>query len=231
MKNLLEKMAQAQKQNQAFNIVAVGDSVTNGSFRDDKDFECVWHARLRRLLNGIFPDLRINMINSGIDGDNAAGVLRRLEEDVLCYRPGLVILCIGLNDITAPAEKFLGTVSQIAARVAQSGADLIYLTPNCTVSRVQEEEIRKLFGADWAVELAHGLAERQNSGVTDTFFEKAAKSAAAAGAVVCDAYRAWKALSDAGVDTTKLLANGINHPTREMHAVFAALLLETMLLK
>ena len=39
----------------------------------------------------------------------------------------------------------------------------------------------------------------------------------------------WKLLSQNGVDTTALLANGINHPSREMAWMFAYSLLETMM--
>ena len=48
-------------------------------------------------------------------------------------------------------------------------------------------------------------------------------------AAVCDCYAKWKLLSQNGVDTTALLANGINHPSREMAWMFAYSLLETMM--
>ena len=40
------------------------------------------------------------------------------------------------------------------------------------------------------------------------------------GVPVCDCYSQWKALSKTQ-DTTMLLANRINHPTKEMHQLFA----------
>ena len=40
------------------------------------------------------------------------------------------------------------------------------------------------------------------------------------GITVCDCYAQWKELSKTQ-DVTMLLANRINHPTREMHALFA----------
>ena len=46
---------------------------------------------------------------------------------------------------------------------------------------------------------------------------------------VCDCYAKWKKLYDGGVDITELLANKINHPTREMNWLFAYSLVETML--
>ena len=42
---------------------------------------------------------------------------------------------------------------------------------------------------------------------------------------VCDCYAKWKELAKTQ-DTTMLLANRINHPTKEMHELFAQSLFE-----
>lgn len=52
--------------------------------------------------------------------------------------------------------------------------------------------------------------------------------AADCGVKVCDCHARWQKLRAAGVDTTALLSNRINHPTREMHDLFAVSLLETI---
>ena len=46
---------------------------------------------------------------------------------------------------------------------------------------------------------------------------------------VCDCYAIWKKLEMSGVNTTELLANKLNHPTRQMHWMFAYELVRTML--
>jgi hypothetical protein len=45
---------------------------------------------------------------------------------------------------------------------------------------------------------------------------------------VCDCYALWKTLYKSGVDVTELLANKINHPTRDMNWMFAYELVKTM---
>ena len=45
---------------------------------------------------------------------------------------------------------------------------------------------------------------------------------------VCDVYAKWKKMESYGTDTTLLLGQGLNHPTREMHHLFAYSILETM---
>ena len=49
------------------------------------------------------------------------------------------------------------------------------------------------------------------------------------GAAVADTYADWQAMERSGVDTTALLANHINHPARDMHALFVHRILEQLL--
>ena len=70
------------------------------------------------------------------------------------------------------------------------------------------------------IEYAAITAEVQNSGRMDTYMESACQLAESMGISVCDCYSEWKKLSETQ-DTTMLLANRINHPTREMHKLFA----------
>ena len=46
---------------------------------------------------------------------------------------------------------------------------------------------------------------------------------------VADAYAEWNRLEAAGVDTTALLANDINHPTEDMHGVFVEKIMDALL--
>jgi acyl-CoA thioesterase-1 len=231
MQNILERMARKQKENLAFNIVALGDSVTNGAFDYAYDMDAVWHNRLKKMLNGIFPELRINMINSGINGDNAAGAYKRLERDVFAYNPDLVIVCLGLNNMDTPIEEMEDVFSKIFSELKDRNIPAIYMSPNMVDSYCNEKEINRLFESKWAIDYAEKLAKKQTSGEVDRLFEAAMQAARQNGAVICNAYKAWRNLSDAGTDTTKLLSNHINHPTREMHTVFAAMLLVTILME
>ena len=70
------------------------------------------------------------------------------------------------------------------------------------------------------METAAKTAEVQNNGTMDLYMEKACECAERCGVRVCDCYSKWKELSKK-CDTTKLLVNRINHPTREMHELFA----------
>ena len=58
-------------------------------------------------------------------------------------------------------------------------------------------------------------------------YKEAVALAKEMGVTVCDCYSQWKELAKTQ-DTTMLLANRINHPTREMHELFAESLFRTI---
>ena len=68
----------------------------------------------------------------------------------------------------------------------------------------------------------------QMEGVFDAYINAAIEVCKENDVVICDCYSKWKKLADAGVNTTNLLANYINHPTRKMNWLFAVSLIETM---
>lgn len=82
-------------------IAFLGDSVTQGCFdcyiKEDGnvetyfDYSSAYSTRVREILSMLYPRVQVNIINSGISGDNSLGGLRRLERDVLRYAPDLTV--------------------------------------------------------------------------------------------------------------------------------------------
>ena len=205
-------------------IVAFGDSVTHGAVAGGEiNYETVYWNRLRQMLNATRNYVPVNVINAGIGGITAKGSLGRMESQVLRYAPDLVIVCFGLNDVNGSLESYLDSLREIFTRSMESGAETIFLTPNMLNTYVAEDT-----EARW-LEYAAKTAAMQNEGRMDLYIESAVALARELGVTVCDAYAEWKRLAASGEDTTMLLANRINHPTREMHALFADLLLRAIL--
>lgn len=230
MKKLLEKLALYEKENRAFTLVAYGDSVTDGCFLPgEKDFDAVWHAQFARLLQAMFPQLRINRINAGIGGISTVASVDRLRADALDYKPDLAVVCLGLNDIAGSADGFFAALRSILTGLKASGTEVIYLAPNMVCTAPDHGRIAQMFGNTGTADYAVTLAGLQNNGHVDEIFGRAKEIARECGAVACDGYGAWKALAEAGKDVDPLLENRINHPTRGMHGVFAALLLQSLL--
>lgn len=203
-------------------IVALGDSVTHGAFEIGKlDYEAVYWNLLRKKILALRDYMPVNVINAGIGGINAKKSVLRLEKQVLAHSPDLVIVCFGLNDVNNPLEEYLQALETIFEKCLESGADVIFMTPNMLNTYVADD-VSQEYRA-----YARKTADYQNSGRMDMYMNSAVRLAREMGVSVCDCYSVWKKLSETQ-DTTALLANKINHPTREMHQLFANMLFDVI---
>ena len=204
-------------------VVAFGDSVTHGALAEgEMDYDTVYWNRFRLMIQERYPYMPVNVINAGIGGDAAPYALDRMESQVLCHRPDLVIVCFGLNDVNLPKEDYLAALREIFRRLREAGVEAVFLTPNMLNTTVAEGTPARY------LDYAAVTARYQTEGRMDEYMEGAVAVAREAGVPVADAYAKWKKMDEEGVDTTLLLANRINHPTREMHALFAECLMETV---
>ena len=201
-------------------IVAFGDSVTHGCFAGgDIDYDAVYWNVLRQRINAVRNYVPVNVINAAVGGTSAKKSLERLDKQVLKHEPDLVIVCFGLNDVNGELKDFLDALREIFPRCKAAGADVIYLSPNMLNTSVAEDTEQRWW------EYAHKTAEMQNGGRMDTYIEGACTVARECGVAVCDCYAEWKKLSQTQ-DVTTLLCNRINHPSKEMHVLFADKLFE-----
>ena len=238
---ILQKLAEKQRDmygKEAVTLAFIGDSVTQGCFEcyfkagdrieTEFDYNSVYSVRLQQLLHILYPNVQINVINSGISGDTAVGCLKRLERDVLRFSPDLVVVSCGLNDCATGGKEKLAiygeALREIFTKCKDSGAECIMLTECMMNDRVSPH----LLSDPRMVEFAERFMGIQASGLLDEYFEKAKAVAKECGAAVCDQYAVWKTINKAGVDTTELLANKLNHPIRKWHYYIAVKLLETV---
>ena len=199
------------------NIVIFGDSVSHGYLVDTVDYENVYWNRLKKKLNAFRDIIPVNMINAAIGGTTAKASLKRMENQVFRHDPDLVIICFGLNDVNGPLEEYLDALQQIFQRCRAFGCDAIFMTPNMLNTYVAADTPAE------HLEYAHVTAQMQTGGRMDAYMAAAADLARGMGIPLCNCYAAWKKLAETE-DITMLLANRINHPTSEMHGLFADML-------
>lgn len=217
-------------------IAFFGDSVTQGCFElymksqdllgNICDESHSYPAYVRRILSLFFPDVPINIINAGVAGDNANNALKRIERDVIKYSPDLAVVCFGLNDSNFGLdnlEKYLNSIKEIFSSLKNTGVEIIFMTPNMMSTYVSSRVEPPMAKGN-----AKSVCAVQNEGVFERFLDEAKNLCKEQGIPVCDCYAKWKKLYENGVDTTELLANKINHPVREMHWLFAGMLVNTM---
>ncbi len=201
-------------------IVAFGDSVTHGALSiGEINYETVYWNILKKKILEVRNYVPVNVINAGIGGVSARSSIERMDKQVLLHSPDLIIVCFGLNDVNGPLEIYLSSLRTIFEKCVAGGADVIFMTPNMMNTYVAEET------APEHLEYAAVTAEYQNSGKMDLYIASAIEVAKEMNVTVCDCYSEWKKLSKTQ-DTTKLLANYVNHPTAKMHELFANMLFE-----
>ena len=218
-------------------IAFLGDSITQGCFefymRNDKEFSTVFDSEnsyptiFGKMLKTLFPSVPVNIINAGISGDSAVGGAMRVERDILSRKPHLTVVSFGLNDTferEEGLEKYKKSLEKIFSLLKADGGEVIFMTQNMMNTyvscHIKEPHL---------IKIAEDTMRRQNDGTVDLYFDSAREVAEKYGVPVCDAYEKWKRMDAAGVDTTALLANHINHPNREMHTLFASMLLDVII--
>lgn len=203
-------------------IVAFGDSVTHGAVSEGEiNYETVYWNRLKNKIHNLRNFVPINVINAGIGGITAKRSLERMDRQVLAHNPDLIIVCFGLNDVNEPLQEYLDSLEEIFTKGLDSGADVIFMTPNMLNTSVADDTSKKHY--NYAIK----TAQMQNEGKMDLYMDSAVQLAEMMNVKVCDCYKEWKKLSETQ-DITYLLANRINHPTKEMHELFAERLFKTI---
>jgi lysophospholipase L1-like esterase len=106
-------------------VVALGSSSTTGfgTFRSDAAFPDVMKQELLRLR----PSARIELINSGRIMEDIPGNIARLDNDVLRYKPDLVVWQLGSNDAVwrGIADNAKEMVSDAVKRLKAANADIV----------------------------------------------------------------------------------------------------------
>lgn len=223
-----------KQNNPPVNIAFLGDSVTQGCFEvylnEGNDVETVfdkssaYHNYIARIFTTLYPEVPVNIINAGISGDNAPHGFERIERDVLCHKPDLVVVCFGLNDCNRGVDgldNYTAALGNIFEAISKSGAEVIFMTPNMMNTSISPHINNELIR-----NVAKSTRENQLNGILDMYIDAARAVCGKYNVPVCDCYAKWKRMSDCGVNVTELLANKINHPTRDMNWLFAYSLVE-----
>ena len=196
------------------NIVAFGDSISHGAMNGYNDYENVYWNRLRKKLNAFRDFMPVNVIDAGIGGTTATASLKRMESQVFRHAPDLVIICFGLNDVNFEFEDYIRSLKTIFSQCRVRGIDCIFMSPNMLNTYVADDTPAKY--RSYAFE----TAEMQNSGKMDRYIYAAMDLAKEMNVPLCDCYSKWKELAKTQ-DTTLLLCNRINHPSPQLHELFA----------
>lgn len=161
------------------------------------------------LLQAVYPELGIRVVNQGISGNNVVDLQARWQEDVLDHNPDWLSIMIGTNDVWRQydtpfikewhvyADKYEATLRALVERTKPKVSNLVLMTPFYLESNEQDAMRRTMdeYGA-----IVKRIAEESGALFVDT--------QAAFNVVLKDLYSAT-------------LAWDRVHPTQAGHAVLA----------
>lgn len=217
-------------------IAFLGDSVTQGVFevyQKNHKMEVVFDSlssyseKVKELLAMLYPTAPVSVMNAGVNGSSAVEGYERLKRDVLPFQPDLLVVCFGLNDSNEEIEgihTYKNALRGIFKTAKEANIETIFMTPN-----MMNTDSSKVSPGDILEPLAEIFAKRQKEGVFDAYMDAAREVCAEEQITLCDCYAIWKNMYECGIDTTNLLSNGLNHPIRKMHELFAWQLIHTIL--
>jgi acyl-CoA thioesterase I len=116
------------KSGEQLKIVAIGSSSTVGLWVLSS--AATYPEVMRRELERLQPNARIDVVNSGRVGDTIPDNLARFERDVFAFRPDLVVWQLGTNDVAWGGhadDELGGKVVQGVRALKASGADVILM--------------------------------------------------------------------------------------------------------
>jgi len=209
-------------------MIALGDSLSQGVMEHRVlDSSAVFHRHVQTMLEDFYPCTTFSTINAGVSGDNVRGGGERLERDVLCHQPDLVVIGYGSNDSLKGCEgipEFDSGLREIIRRIRErTKADLLLLTPplmaTTTSARIHPEHqicVEEIIGA-------------QTNGSLSVFAERIREISRDEKVPLADVNREWIRLREAGFDTDVWMVNGLNHPNPTGHRLAALTIFHTLL--
>lgn len=140
-------------------IVFTGDSVTDaGRVRPVGEGQGIGAGYVRKidnLLNVVYPERRLWIVNTGVSGDTSLTLKARWQEDVLNLKPDWVSMMIGVNDVWrqfdlpgipgyhVSLDKYTEAVSEMIERTLPSVKGMIIISPYYMESQT-EDAMRKM---------------------------------------------------------------------------------------
>jgi lysophospholipase L1-like esterase len=125
----LPNTAYAIRRGAALVIIAIGSSSTQGAGASDQAH--TYPALLAEELQRRWPRLSVTVMNQGRGGETAEQMLARFPQDVLSYRPQLVIWQTGSNHAlqSEDMQGYETTVRKGVAQLQASHIDVILMDP------------------------------------------------------------------------------------------------------
>lgn len=151
-------------ENRASRWVFAGDEITRGGGTTSglRSYVDYFQERVRWEL-GHYNDF---VINAGVQGGTAAGLLQNFESEVGRHNPAVVAVTLGMNDAAAgPAgrEGFKASIKELVDRIRAAGAIPLLQTPNPVYGNAGRSDLPQY------VDILRTVAEEKNVVLVDHY--------------------------------------------------------------
>jgi lysophospholipase L1-like esterase len=125
----LRRTARGLAAGRPIKIVAIGSSSTAGTGASSPYH--TYPSQLAASLAQEFVDHDITVLNRGVSGDLAAGMVARFDSDVIAENPDLVLWQVGTNSLLSnhPLKPHHSLLRKGVRRLKESGMDIVLVDP------------------------------------------------------------------------------------------------------
>jgi lysophospholipase L1-like esterase len=125
--------------------VCFGDSITRGGADGG------YVGALKKYISAVLPEQKIEIVNSGVDGDTTRNLLKRIDHDVFAHNPELVTVMIGVNDVAkgyehqnrvgngpkgVPLEEYKSNIKSILSQAKAHNEKVILISPGIIIENL-----------------------------------------------------------------------------------------------
>ena len=142
-------------------ICFLGDSITHGG---------QYHEFLQLFYATRYPNMKLSFHNCGISGDNAAGMIDRLEDDVLKHNPTHVFLMTGMNDVNRTLY-FEGTASDKILKQRANALAACKQNTTLLAEKIVENNVTPIFLTPSIYDQYSKIERENNVGCNDALIE------------------------------------------------------------
>ena len=142
--NPLPRVAHKLAAGEPLKIVAIGSSSTAGAGASKQEFN--YPNRLQAELSAQFPRHKITVLNRGINGEEAADMLRRFDTAVIAEKPDLVLWQVGTNAVLRD-HPFAGRGALLREgldKIKAVGADVVLIDPQFAPKVIAKPDAEKM---------------------------------------------------------------------------------------
>lgn len=168
---LKQEVAQLNKvwpANRTINIVCHGHSIPCGYTANHvvRMLDAYPHI-LHELLTKRFPMAVMNVIVSGVGGEASVSGAKRMNEDVLCYKPSIITIDYGRNDMFLPIKQVEDSWRIMIEKSLENEVKVILITPAPDSGQIYYEKEKRLNSDEVLAKLIRNLAKEYEIGLAD----------------------------------------------------------------